>query len=133
MNAQACLSILAPICVIFHNMRTLESFSRIRLEAEKNVTLCTQSMIDRQSTLVLCYFSLCDPFKCVHFFLSSRFVCVCACVFKRQFFKIIPLNRKTNHDQVVEYTKEQEKKKRKNNDENSKNVVSMKIRWNPID
>lgn len=25
------------------------------------------------------------------------------------------------------------KKKRKNNDENSKNVVSMKIRWNPID
>lgn len=46
-------------------------------------------------------------------FFSAQDLCVCACVFKRQFFKIIPLNRKTNHDQVVEYTKEQEKKTEK--------------------
>lgn len=66
------LSILAPICVIFHNMwiRIFRwEFECIFVSRQKNVTLCKQSMIDLNA---FHFFSL-DPFKFVIFFFGMRF------------------------------------------------------------
>lgn len=69
------LSILAPICVIFHNVDSSAFFGEFCVCWE-NVTLCTQSIIDRQKNRKFVVFFLVILlnswfFRCVYFFVSS--------------------------------------------------------------